>query len=96
MVGLELDNVAVDGVHHQGTLRRPARRPQPSGPRQAGLKRSVATEAKGIPLAAVPAPADRHDSPLLAPTLDKALAALSKLGPADRAARIAQRSEPRS
>jgi hypothetical protein len=61
-----------------------------------GLKRSVATEAKGIPLAAVPAPADRHDSPLLAPTLDKALAALSKLGPADRAARIAQRSEPRS
>jgi len=41
----------------------------------------VATEARGIPLAAVPAPANRHDSPLLAPTLDKTLDTLARLGP---------------
>jgi transposase len=35
-----------------------------------GLKRSVAVDAAGIPLAAVVAPANRHDSPLLEPTLD--------------------------
>jgi hypothetical protein len=45
-----------------------------------GLKRSLAT-AGGIPLAAVPAPANRDDSPLLAPTLDKTLATLDTLGP---------------
>ena len=35
-----------------------------------GLKRSVAVDAAGIPLATVAAPANRHDSPLLEPTLD--------------------------
>jgi hypothetical protein len=34
-----------------------------------GMKRSVAVDAEGIPLGAVAAPANRHDSPLLAPTL---------------------------
>jgi IS5 family transposase len=33
------------------------------------MKRSVAVDAAGIPLGAVAAPANRHDSPLLAPTL---------------------------
>jgi hypothetical protein len=42
-----------------------------------GLKRSVATEARGIPLAAVPAPANRRDDGLLAATLD----AVGLLGP---------------
>jgi len=37
--------------------------------RKGGLKRSVATEASGIPLGIVSAGANRHDSPLLAPTL---------------------------
>ena len=41
-----------------------------------GMKRSVAVDACGIPLGAVAAPANRHDSPLLAPTLD----ALRELG----------------
>ena len=36
-----------------------------------GIKRSTAVDAEGIPLGgAVTAPAERHDSPLLAPTLD--------------------------
>ncbi|EST18926.1 hypothetical protein M878_44225 [Streptomyces roseochromogenus subsp. oscitans DS 12.976] len=37
-----------------------------------GLKRSVATEACGVPLGMVAAGADRHDSPLLVPTLEAA------------------------
>jgi IS5 family transposase len=42
-----------------------------------GLKRSVASDGDGIPLAWVVAPANTHDSPLLAPTL----ATLGGLGP---------------
>ena len=38
--------------------------------RKQGLKRSVATEAGGIPLAALPAPANHRDDGLLAATLD--------------------------
>jgi hypothetical protein len=37
-----------------------------------GLKRSVATEGTGVPLGIVPAGANRHDSPLLVPTLKAA------------------------
>jgi IS5 family transposase len=35
-----------------------------------GTKRSTAVDARGIPLGTVTAPANRHDSPLLAETLD--------------------------
>jgi len=35
-----------------------------------GTKRSTAVDARGIPLGTVTAPANRHDSPLLAKTLD--------------------------
>jgi IS5 family transposase len=35
-----------------------------------GIKRSVAVDADGIPLGIISAPANRHDSPLLAETLD--------------------------
>ena len=41
------------------------------------MKRSLMVEGRGIPLGRVLAPANRHDSPLLAPTLDK----LDDLGP---------------
>ena len=37
-----------------------------------GIKRSTMVDANGIPLAIVAAGANRHDSPLLAPTLDAA------------------------
>jgi hypothetical protein len=37
-----------------------------------GLKRSVATEARGVPLGLVSAGANRHDSPLLVPTPEAA------------------------
>ena len=35
-----------------------------------GMKRSMMVDARGIPLGVVVAGANRHDSPLLAPTLD--------------------------
>ena len=41
------------------------------------MKRSLLVEGYGIPLGRVLAPANRHDSPLLAPTLDK----LGDIGP---------------
>jgi hypothetical protein len=37
-----------------------------------GIKRSVVVDGRGIPLGCLTAPANRHDSPLLAPTLDAA------------------------
>ena len=45
--------------------------------RKQGMKRSVLVEGYGIPLGRVLAGAQRHDSPLLAPTLDL----LGDLGP---------------
>ena len=44
-----------------------------------GLKRSVAVDAKGIPLGCVSAPANRNDSPLLVPTLQAASETLGSL-----------------
>jgi hypothetical protein len=49
--------------------------------RKQGLKRSVAVEAGGIPLAAVPAPANRRDDGLLAATLDAAATVAATVGP---------------
>ena len=53
----------------------PAAAPSTAG--KLGMKRSLMVEGRGIPLGRVLAPANRHDSPLLAPTLDK----LGDLGP---------------
>ena len=39
---------------------------------EAGLKRSTVGDARGIPVGCVTAPANRHDSPLLGPTLEAA------------------------
>jgi IS5 family transposase len=49
----------------------------PAGRGKLGMKRSLMVEGRGIPLGRVLAPASRHDSPLLAPTLDK----LDAIGP---------------
>ncbi len=58
-------------LHHQGVVgggEKAGRSPVDRGKR--GIKRSVAVDARGIPLGVVSAPANRHDSPLLVPTLD--------------------------
>ncbi len=49
-----------------------------------GLKRSTMVDAEGIPLGAMAAPANRHDSPLLTPTLD----ALPTLGGLPESVRV--------
>jgi transposase len=76
VVGLELSEVAVDCCITKAPCggQKAGRSPVDRGKR--GMKRSVAVDACGIPLGAVAAPANRHDSPLLAPTLD----ALRELG----------------
>ena len=69
MVGLDLDELAVDGciTKAPGGGEVAGRSPVDRG--KQGLKRSVVTDARGIPLHLVSAGANRHDSPLLAPTL---------------------------
>jgi len=69
MIGLELDDLAVDGciTKAPGGGEVAGRSPVDRG--KQGLKRSIATEATGIPLHLVSAGANRHDSPLLEPTL---------------------------
>jgi hypothetical protein len=52
--------------------------------RKGGLKRSVATGNYGIPLGIAAAGANRHDSPLLAPTLAAAAAQLGGVLPDQR------------
>jgi transposase len=71
MVGLELSEVAVDCCITKAPCggEKAGRSPVDRGKR--GLKRSVAVEGGGIPLGTVVAPANRHDSPLLVPTLGR-------------------------
>jgi len=77
IIGLELADVAVDGCITKAPCGGPLAGPSPVDRRKGGLKRSAATEAAGIPLGITAAGANRHDSPLLAPTLQ---AAISQLG----------------
>ncbi len=77
IVGLVLDQIAVDGsiTKAPGGGEVAGRSPVDRG--KQGLKRSGMTDGYGIPLGWVLAGANRHDSPLLAPTLDL----LQDLGP---------------
>ncbi|MGW1848909.1 IS5 family transposase [Streptomyces sp. NPDC001966] len=77
IVGLVLDQIAVDGsiTKAPGGGEVAGRSPVDRG--KQGLKRSGMTDGYGIPLGRVLAGANRHDSPLLAQTLDR----LDDLGP---------------
>jgi hypothetical protein len=70
IIGLELSEVAVDCCLTKAPCggERAGRNPVDRG--KQGIKRSTVVDAKGIPLGAVAAPANRHDSPLLEQTLD--------------------------
>ena len=70
IVGLKLSDVAVDCCITKAPCggEKAGRNPVDRGKR--GIKRSTVVDAKGIPLGAVAAPANRHDSPLLDETLD--------------------------
>ena len=77
LFGLELEHLAVDGCTTKAPCGGQVAGPSPVDRRKQGLKRSVATEAGGIPLGAVPAPANHRDDGLLAATLD----AIGAVGP---------------
>ena len=70
LFGLELAHLAVDGCTTKAPCGGQTAGPSPVDRRKQGLKRSVAVEADGMPLAAVPAPANHRDDGLLAATLD--------------------------
>jgi transposase len=69
MIGLELDDLAVDGCVTKAPRGGEAAGRSPVDRGKQGLKRSLVTDAAGIPLHVVAAGANRHDAPLLAPTL---------------------------
>ena len=71
-IGLEPSEVAVDCCVTKAPCGGEKAGPSPVDRGKQGVKRSVAVDAHGVPLGSVTAPANRHDSPLLAPTLDAA------------------------
>jgi transposase len=77
IVGLLLEEIAVDGCITKAPAGGQVAGPSPVDRRKQGIKRSVLVEGYAIPLGRVLAGAHRHDSPLLAPTLDQ----LAELGP---------------
>jgi transposase len=77
IVGLALEDLAIDGCITKAPGGGDCAGRSPVDRGKLGMKRSLLVEGKGIPLDRVLAPANRHDSVLLAPTLDK----LSEIGP---------------
>jgi transposase len=71
-IGLELVDVAVDGCITKAPCGGQKAGKSPVDRGKQGIKRSTAVDARGIPIGGVTAPANRHDSPLLAPTLEHA------------------------
>lgn len=70
LIGLELSDVVVDCCITKAPCggEKAGRSPVDRG--KQGIKRSTVVDANGIPLGAISAPANRHDSPLLNETLD--------------------------
>lgn len=71
MIGLDLAEIAVDGCITNTPCAGESAGRSPVDRGKGGLKRSVATQGHGLPISMVSAPANRHDLPLLEPTLDR-------------------------
>jgi hypothetical protein len=67
IVGLEPSELAVDSCITKAPCGGEKAGTNPVDRGKRGIKRSVLVDGKGIPLGSVSAPANRHDSPLLAP-----------------------------
>ena len=80
LFGLELEHLAVDGCTTKAPCGGQVAGPSPVGRRKQGLKRSLVTEAGGIPLGVVAAPANRRDGGLLAATLDTITDTITAVG----------------
>jgi transposase len=73
LIGLQLDDVAVDGCITKSPCGGELAGRSPVDRGKQGIKRSLVVDAAGIPLGIVLAAANHCDSPLLAPTLDTAM-----------------------
>lgn len=71
MIGLELEDIIIDGCIVKAPCGGEAAGRSPVDRGKQGTKRSLMVDASGIPIGCVIAGANRHDSPLLAPTLEK-------------------------
>lgn len=71
IVGLELADITVDGCIVKAPCGGAAAGKSPVDRGKQGTKRSLLTDARGIPLGCVSAPANRHDSVYLRPTLER-------------------------
>src|SRR5215213_3123922 len=71
-IGLELSEVAVDGCITKAPCGGEKAGESPVDRGKQGTKRSTAVDGKGIPIGSISAPANRHDSLLLVPTLEHA------------------------
>jgi hypothetical protein len=69
-IGLDLFDVAVDCCITKAPRGGEKAGKSPVERAKRGIKRSMAVDAQGIPLGVVTAGANRHDAPLLAPTLE--------------------------
>jgi hypothetical protein len=72
MIGLGLGELSVDGCTTKAPCGGDKAGRSPVDRGKQGLKRSVATGAGGVPLGIVAAGANRHDGPLLGPTVQAA------------------------
>ena len=70
MIGLETEDLSVDGCITKAPCGGECAGPSPVDRRKQGLKRSSAVDANGIPLGEITAPANTNDSTLLAASLD--------------------------
>ena len=71
IVGLDLEQITVDGCLVKAPCGGEAAGRSPVDRGKLGTKRSLMTDAAGIPIGCVTAPANRHESPLLRPTLER-------------------------
>ncbi|WP_367437695.1 IS5 family transposase [Streptomyces celluloflavus] len=72
MIGLGLSEISVDGCITKAPSGGEKAGRSPVDRSKQGLKRSVASDACGVPLGIISAGANRHGSPLLSPTLEAA------------------------
>jgi transposase len=82
IVGLDLDDVAIDGSLHKAPYGGEGTGPNPTDRAKCGWKWSVASERHGIPIGWTIDGANRNDVRMLVPTLD-AIAATGLLGDID-------------
>ena len=77
IIGLDFSNVALDGSLHKSPCGGEGTGKNPTDRAKLGWKWSILTDKNGIPFAWATEGANRHDSVLLAPTLDRGRAAWS-------------------